>query len=42
MAGTEKEVLRVAARHAVEEHKHKDTAELRKQLKMMLKNENNK
>jgi uncharacterized protein DUF1059 len=39
ISGSEKEVLRVALRHAVEEHSHKDTPELRRQLRMMLKNE---
>ena len=39
ISGSQKEVLRVALRHAVEEHGHKDTSELRRQLRMMLKNE---
>ena len=37
ITGSEKEVLKVAVRHAVEEHGHQDTAELRKQLKALLK-----
>jgi len=40
IAGSAKEVLGVAVRHAVEEHGHKDTPELRKQIKALLKNEN--
>ncbi len=39
--GGEKEVLKAALRHAVEEHGHKDTVELRKQLKLLLKEEIN-
>lgn len=39
ISGTEDEVLTVAARHAVEEHGHKDTPELREQLKQMLNDE---
>lgn len=40
ISGSKKEVLKAAIRHAVEEHGHKDTEELRKILKDMLKNEN--
>ena len=40
ISGNTKEVLKTAVRHAVEEHGHKDTAELRRMLKAMLKNEN--
>ncbi len=36
IAGTEDEVLKVAARHAVEEHGHQDTPELREQIRAML------
>jgi len=36
IAGTEEEVLKVAVRHAVEEHGHQDTPELREQLRAML------
>lgn len=37
IAGTEKEVLTVAVWHAVQAHGHKDTPELRKQIRAMLK-----
>ena len=39
ITGTEEEVLLVATRHAVQEHGHKDTPELRQQLKALLKDE---
>jgi predicted small metal-binding protein len=39
IAGTEDEVLRVAVRHAVEDHGHEDTPELREQLRGMLREE---
>ena len=39
IAGTEKEVMKVAVRHAVHDHGHKDSPALRKQIKSMLKNE---
>ncbi len=39
ISGSAREVLQVALRHAVEEHGHKDTAELRKQIKAMMKKE---
>ncbi len=39
IAGTEEEVLKVAVRHAVEEHGHKNTPDLRKEIRSMLKNE---
>lgn len=39
IAGTEEEVLKVAVRHAVEEHGHEDSRELRNQIKSMLKAE---
>ena len=39
IAGTEEEVLAVAVRHAINEHGHKDSPELRAQLKGMLKDE---
>ena len=39
ISGTEEEVLLVATRHAVQEHGHKDTPELRQQLKALLKDE---
>lgn len=42
ISGNEKEVLKVAIRHAVEEHGHKDTSELRKQLRKLLKEEHSK
>ena len=37
ISGTEDEVLAVAVRHAVQEHGHKDTPELRQELKKLLK-----
>ena len=39
IAGSEDEVLTVAVRHAVEEHGHEDTPELREQIKGMIKDE---
>ncbi len=39
IAGTEEEVLTVAVWHAVRSHGHKDTPELRKQIRAMLKDE---
>ena len=39
IAGSEDEVLAVAVRHAVEEHSHEDTPELREQIKGLLKEE---
>ncbi len=39
IAGTEDEVLRVAVMHAVNDHGHKDTPELKEQVKSMLQNE---
>ena len=39
ISGTEEEVLTVAIRHAVSEHGHKDTPELREELKALLKDE---
>jgi predicted small metal-binding protein len=39
ISGTEEEVLNAAVRHAVQEHGHKDSAELRQQLKALLKDE---
>ena len=39
ISGTEDEVLAVAIRHAVNEHGHEDTAELRQQVKALLKDE---
>ena len=39
IAGTEEEVMRIAVWHAVHEHGHKDTPELREQIKGMLQNE---
>jgi len=37
ISGSAKEVFNVALRHAVEEHGHKDTSELRRLLKAMMK-----
>ena len=39
IAGTEDDVLRVAVRHAVEDHGHEDTPELREQVRGMLREE---
>ncbi len=39
IAGTEEEVLKVAVRHAVEEHGHEDTEQLRRDIRAMLKDE---
>ena len=39
IAGTEDEVLEVAIHHATTSHGHKNTPELRNQLKAMLKDE---
>jgi predicted small metal-binding protein len=39
IAGTEEEVLAVAVRHAVEEHGHADTPELRERLRSALVDE---
>jgi predicted transglutaminase-like cysteine proteinase len=39
IAGTEEEVLAVAVWHAVHSHGHKETPELRQQIRAMLKDE---
>ncbi len=39
IAGTEDEVLTLAVRHAVEEHGHENTPELREKLRAMLVDE---
>ena len=39
IAGTEDEVLTVAVRHAVEEHGHANTPELREELRQLLTDE---
>ena len=39
IAGTEEEVLKVAVRHAVEEHGHQNTPELREQIRTMLQDQ---
>ncbi|MCI0449685.1 MAG: DUF1059 domain-containing protein [Chlorobi bacterium] len=39
ISGSSKEVFNIALRHAVEEHGHKDTAEIRKLIKIMMKDE---
>lgn len=39
IAGTEDEVLKAAVRHAIEDHGHKNSPELRYQIKAMLKDE---
>ncbi|MBI4175796.1 MAG: DUF1059 domain-containing protein [Candidatus Aenigmarchaeota archaeon] len=39
VAGTEDEVMKVAVRHAVNEHGHKNTPKLRRDIRSMLKDE---
>jgi hypothetical protein len=39
ISGTEKEVLDVAVQHAISAHGHKNSPELREQIKSMLKDE---
>jgi len=39
ISGTEDEVVRAAAEHAVSVHGHQDSAELRQQIRKMLKDE---
>lgn len=39
IAGTEDEVIKIATRHAVEEHGHQNTPQLREQIRTMLKDE---
>lgn len=39
IAGTEEEVLTLATRHAIEEHGHENTPELREQLRQALVDE---
>jgi len=39
ITGTEEEVLTVAVRHAVEEHGHDNTPELRREIRGLLKDE---
>ena len=39
ISGSAKEILGVAVRHAVEEHGHQNTPELRRQIKAMMKDE---
>ena len=39
IAGEEEEVVRVAAQHAADVHGHRDTPELRSELRKMLKDE---
>jgi hypothetical protein len=39
ISGTEEEVLRVATRHAIEDHGHQDTPELRAQVRQLLVDE---
>jgi predicted small metal-binding protein len=40
ISGTEEEVLDAAVQHAVSAHDHKESAELRQELRSMLKDEN--
>jgi len=39
ISGSEEEVLKVATRHAIEEHGHEDTPELAEQVKGMMEDE---
>lgn len=39
ISGTEEEVYVVALKHAIDEHGHKDTPELRKEIRKSLKDE---
>ena len=39
ISGTEEEILELAAQHAVANHGHSDTPELREQLKALLQDE---
>ena len=39
IAGTEEEVLQAAVKHAIEVHGHKDSPELKSQLRTMLADE---
>jgi hypothetical protein len=39
ISGSAKEVFKAALRHAVEEHGHQDTPELKRQIKMLMRNE---
>jgi predicted small metal-binding protein len=39
IAGTEEEVLKVAVRHAVEEHGHENSPQLREEIRKFLKDE---
>jgi len=39
ISGTEEEVLTVAVQHAVASHGHKDSSELRQQIRSMLQDE---
>jgi predicted small metal-binding protein len=40
ISGTEEEVLDAAVQHAVSAHGHRESAELRQELRSMLKDEN--
>ena len=39
ISGNEEEVLNIAVQHAVQSHGHRDTPELREQLRSMLRDE---
>lgn len=39
ISGNPKEVFKTSLRHAIEEHGHKDTTELRKQIRAMMKDD---
>ncbi len=42
ISGSAKEVTNTAIRHAIEDHGHKDTAELRKQIRKMIREESHR
>lgn len=39
ISGKERQVLKVAVKHLINEHGHKDTPELKKNLRLLLKDE---
>lgn len=39
ISGTEDEVMKVAIRHAISEHGHQDSPQLREEIRSMLKDE---
>jgi predicted small metal-binding protein len=42
ISGSEKEVFKIALRHAIEDHGHQDSPELKKYIRSMIKEEKNK